>query len=345
MTVAIGMVGLGWMGHRLTRCIDRIETFKSVAGADPAAEARARARSDFEFPTVETPEKLISQFGSDLDAVVISTPHQSHSEHALQAVSAELDVLVEKPLATTASDAVDVVSAAHEADVTLRVGYHRRFHPAFKSMRERIRSGELGAPRIVSWGIGQNWRQRNQGTWRLDPALGGWGGQLDDTGSHVLECLFWILDASPVRVSAIGDEADESVLVNTSITATFRGGAGEFPVSITISGESTGNSPDEFASIWGGDGRIRFLSDPELDGGDRLQIVRTDGKYEMLEFTKEVDHRTLTRKKLESFAAAVESNVSSVPTDEILTLAATREAVRRACKTSSSVVVRDLVPE
>ena len=76
-----------------------------------------------------------------VDAVVLATPHSLHSEQVIAAAQAKKHVFCEKPFALTKADAEAAVSATRHAQVTLGLGYNRRFHPEMVKLRSRIRGG------------------------------------------------------------------------------------------------------------------------------------------------------------------------------------------------------------
>ncbi|PYJ78541.1 MAG: gfo/Idh/MocA family oxidoreductase [Verrucomicrobia bacterium] len=81
---------------------------------------------------------------SNVQAVVLCTPHSMHTRQVVAAAQAGKHVFCEKPFALTKSDAERAVEASRKAGVTLGLGYNRRFHPEMTKLRDRIRSGGLG---------------------------------------------------------------------------------------------------------------------------------------------------------------------------------------------------------
>jgi predicted dehydrogenase len=81
---------------------------------------------------------------SNVQAVVLCTPHSMHSQQVIAAAQAGRHVFCEKPFALTKSDAERAVEATKKAGVALGLGYNRRFHPEMTKLRDRIRSGGLG---------------------------------------------------------------------------------------------------------------------------------------------------------------------------------------------------------
>jgi predicted dehydrogenase len=138
------IVGLGWWGKTLVESIQgKSDTIRFTAGAtrtvSPEVEAFAK---DQEFQLADSLDTLLTD--SNLDAIVLATPHSVHASQVIAAAGAGKHVFCEKPFALTRDDAASAVAAVEKAGVTLGLGYNRRFHPEMIKLRERIRSGELG---------------------------------------------------------------------------------------------------------------------------------------------------------------------------------------------------------
>jgi len=139
------IVGLGWWGKTLVESVQGAsDTIRFVAAnsrtISPEVKAFAETHKLFLAPTFDA---LLSD--PKIGAVVLATPHSLHTEQVIAASQAGKHVFCEKPFALKKSDAEAAVSATRKAGVTLGLGYNRRFHPEMTKLRERIRSGELGA--------------------------------------------------------------------------------------------------------------------------------------------------------------------------------------------------------
>jgi predicted dehydrogenase len=130
----------------------------------------------------------------EVDAVYVATPPDSHREYVVRVAQAGKPVYVEKPMARTALECEDMISACDEAGVGLFVAYYRRAMPRFVTVKELLDSGRIGQLRSVSI---RNERaaqvdEGGSGGWRVDPEISG-GGHFVDLGSHILDLLDWLL--------------------------------------------------------------------------------------------------------------------------------------------------------
>ncbi len=76
--------------------------------------------------------------------VILATPNPLHTEGALTCISANVPVLIEKPITTDLNEAMRIVETAEAAGVPVLVGHHRRHLPVVMAARERIEAGALG---------------------------------------------------------------------------------------------------------------------------------------------------------------------------------------------------------
>jgi predicted dehydrogenase len=146
--IRVGVIGCGYWGPNLVRTFLEIPDATVVAVAD-------RDPTRLEFVQIRHPH--IQHFLSDhaqmfdlgLDAVVVSTPPETHHAIASECLKQGLDVLVEKPLATNSRDALELIDLAEATDQILLVGHIGVYNPAVRALKEMIDAGDLGEIRYV----------------------------------------------------------------------------------------------------------------------------------------------------------------------------------------------------
>jgi len=180
---------------------------------------KARALAD-QFGVKDALDDIEDLLGySALDAVVIASPNHLHESHILAALSANLHILVEKPLAMTAASVQRIVRAAEKRDRVLMVGMNHRYRPDVQIVRSFVQSGELGRVESVrgSWHVFRP--SRNQLGWRQRRDQAG-GGAMLDLGLAILDLGLWLGGTpAPVRVSACLDAAGKERAVEQSGSA------------------------------------------------------------------------------------------------------------------------------
>jgi predicted dehydrogenase len=154
-----------------------------------------------------------------LDAVVICSPTHLHESHVLAALSANLHVLVEKPLAMSATSAQRIIRLVEKYNRVLMVGMNHRYRPDVQIVRSFVQSGELGTIESVrgSWHVFRP--GRTQLGWRQRRDQSG-GGAMLDLGLSILDLGLWLGGSSvPSRVSASLDPAGRDRSVEQSGSA------------------------------------------------------------------------------------------------------------------------------
>jgi predicted dehydrogenase len=225
--VRLGLIGCG--SHVRNR-LPELEGVVAVSDPD------ARARSTIVEGAAAFADHREMLDAIELDGVVVSSPHGLHFEHVRDALAVGCHVLVYKPMVTTSSDARDVVRLARGNGRVVSLAIEGMFTAEFRHVRALLEAGELGDVRLASGFVAQNWLENVAGTWRTDPVLGG-GGNLIDSGYHMLAALLHLSGQHVEEVFAQLDRRDQQVDVETVATLRFDGGA---LGSVAVSGDAHG---------------------------------------------------------------------------------------------------------
>jgi predicted dehydrogenase len=169
------------------------------AARDLAAKLNAKTFASYE-------EVLAS---SEVEAVLLSTPHDLHCEQTLAAAAAHKHVLVEKPLATTIADAEKMIAACKAAGVGLAVNYSFRYLPKIQKARQLVAEGALGditgiqviAHQFKDLGYWMGARSTSPDDWRSLKRRSG-GGFLIMNVCHTIDYLYFITGLKGTRVYA-----------------------------------------------------------------------------------------------------------------------------------------------
>ena len=134
------------------------------------------------------------------DGVVICCENTRHREFVELAAAAGVNVLCEKPLATTVEDARAIIDACERAGVTLMTAFPMRFSAPAREVKQIVDGGTLGTIYgISSTNNGQC--PYSERAWFVDKALSG-GGAMSDHIVHLADLLRWYLDSEVVEVYA-----------------------------------------------------------------------------------------------------------------------------------------------
>ncbi|HTL52434.1 MAG TPA: Gfo/Idh/MocA family oxidoreductase [Planctomycetota bacterium] len=158
----------------------------------------------------------------ELDAVMISTPHNQHFAQAKMALEKGLHVLVEKPLVIESKHAKALLALAKKKKKILHVSYQRHHTAVYRHLRALVASGTIGKIQSFTGYVTQNWIRA--GGWRKDPVQSG-GGMFMDTGSHLVASTMFLTGLEPLSVTAVVDNCGEPVDINAVVAIRCKGGA------------------------------------------------------------------------------------------------------------------------
>ena len=181
---------------RFEDVLDRIE-ITAVVDAD---HERAQGVSELlnGVPVAETNYRNIYDL---VDAVLVVVPHHLHHAVSMDCLRAGKHVLVEKPMALTESECVEMIVESKKQDRVLMVAYCMRFHPLVVKMKELLDSKAYGEVFQLSiWT--EQLTERDAGHWSRSAATLG-GGQFFSHGCHYIDLLLWML-GRPVRGNHYG---------------------------------------------------------------------------------------------------------------------------------------------
>ena len=177
--IGVGLIGYGLGGRAFHAPFIRTTaglSLQAVVSRDPA-KVHADLPDTLVVPSVDA---LLAEPGIGL--VVVSSPDALHAEHALAALRAGKHVLIDKPFATTLTDARNVASEAEARGLLLTIFHNRRWDADFLTLRRLLREGTLGD--IVQFESHfDRWRPAPAATWKESREGGSW----QDLGPHLVD--------------------------------------------------------------------------------------------------------------------------------------------------------------
>ncbi|MXZ14153.1 MAG: inositol 2-dehydrogenase [Acidimicrobiales bacterium] len=147
MTAGIGLIGCGRIGQLHARHLAGIEGLRLAAVCDAVPTASASLAAELDVPVADDPSALMAR--SDVDAVAICSPTESHVDLVVAAAEAGLPAFCEKPISLDLAEAERAVSAVVAAGTAVQLGFNRRFDPSHRAVATAARDGELGELHIV----------------------------------------------------------------------------------------------------------------------------------------------------------------------------------------------------
>jgi predicted dehydrogenase len=209
--IRVGVVGYGYWGPNLARNVAERPELELAALCEP--DARRAAAFSAKHPGVPVVGDLTTLLSTgEVEAVLVATPPRTHHALVRQALEAGRHVLVEKPLATTAADAHDLVRLAEREDLVLMPGHTFVYSPAVNTVRRLIHDGTVGDVYFITSS------RMNLGKYQAD-------GVVCDLAPHDLSILLYWLEEPVTQVSASARSVFQAGVPETAfLTLTFESG-------------------------------------------------------------------------------------------------------------------------
>lgn len=186
----IAVVGLGYWGPNVLRNLQELESAEVSYVCDLERESLDQALR--RYPTLTATvdfDRVLRDHA--VEAVALCTPVGTHHELAARALAAGKHVFVEKPLASSSSDGLELIEAATAADLVLMPGHTFLYSPPVTLSRDLIKSGQLGDIYFITTS------RVNLGLHQSDVSV------VWDLAPHDFSILRYWLGEVPERVSAV----------------------------------------------------------------------------------------------------------------------------------------------
>ncbi len=131
----------------------------------------------------------------EIDAVYIATPPDTHKKYALKVAKAGKPCCIEKPMAPTYADSLEIYETFKKKQLPLFIAYYRRTLPRFEQVRQWLLTGEIGVVRHIRWHLAKPASDIDKSgvfNWRTDATIAP-GGYFDDLASHGLDLFVHLL--------------------------------------------------------------------------------------------------------------------------------------------------------
>ena len=149
---------------------------------------------------IDTITSIDNVDNKDYDCAIICTPDKLHAHFSILLAKKGLHILVVKPMATTTTEARDMINAVNTAKVIGRVEYHKRYDESNICLRNIIRNDELGILQsaYIEYSQRKSIPQESFKSWCTDTNI------FQYLGTHYVDLIYWCTDYKPVTVMAYG---------------------------------------------------------------------------------------------------------------------------------------------
>ncbi len=210
------IIGYGNIGKRHAHLIQQNAdaALAAVCDIDPMAREAATLLATEVYDDISL---LLQQPG--IDVVCVCTPNYLHAEHSVLALNASLNVLCEKPMCMTTTEADQMIAAAKSNEKQIMVVKQNRYNPAVMWVKNLLEEDKLGPVHTVSvrgyWN--RNKKYYEQSSWRGD--LHKDGGCIYTQFSHFVDILYYLLGDVEVLYGETAN--DMHPYINTEDSGTF----------------------------------------------------------------------------------------------------------------------------
>jgi protoporphyrinogen oxidase/predicted dehydrogenase len=188
--IRVAVVGLGYWGPNLVRNLAESPAFEITHLCDLRPEALEPVQSRHPGVRCTTRFEEILR-DATVDALAIATPVSTHYPLAMSALQAGKHTFVEKPLAGSSGEVLELIGLAKQNDLVLMPGHTFLYSPSVTTIKSLIDSGELGEIYFISSS------RVNLGLHQRDASV------VWDLGPHDFSILRYWLGAGPAEVSAL----------------------------------------------------------------------------------------------------------------------------------------------
>ncbi|MCB1884481.1 MAG: Gfo/Idh/MocA family oxidoreductase [Geminicoccaceae bacterium] len=229
--VRYGVVGGGWIAQAAfmpgVAQTDN-STMTALVSGDPEKRDKLAERYGLRAYDYDGYEAMLDS--GEVDAIYLALPNNMHRDYAVAALTKGVHVLLEKPMATSVTDAEAIRAAAKETGAALMIAYRLHFEPATVAALEAVRSGKIGEPLFFTSAFAQHVAASNHRA-----KMGYWAGPVPDMGTYPLNAARNLFGAEPVAVYAAGVKSpgeDYGFDDTVAVTLVFpKGQTAQFTVS------------------------------------------------------------------------------------------------------------------
>ena len=291
------LIGTGGIAQTYAQAFQASNCCKLVAVADVRRESADAFAEPFGAKAFADYKTLAEN--SAIDAVIISTPPNSHPEIAMYFMRRGVNVLCEKPLCLSVMEAKEMIACAEKSNVKFTMATKFRYVEDVIKAKSMIASGVLGD--IVQFENAFTARVDMSKRWNSDSEISG-GGVLMDNGTHSVDIIRYFLGAI-AEVLAVETGATQNLTVDENVKLLAKT-ADNVTASVDLTWGINKELPN-FISIYGTNGTLHI--------GWQASKYKLNSNPDWTTFGKGYDKVQAFRSKIENFAGAIRG------TEELLT--------------------------
>ena len=313
--IKTAVIGVGSMGRHHARVYDEISNLVGVV--DPNEILGSSVAKEYGVPWFEDYSSIIS----DVDAVSIAVPTNLHLSVALELMNANVNVLIEKPLAGNVKDAQKIINSSEKNNVILAVGHIERHNGVIRESKSKIQNGDWNQPLILSARRFSTFPQRINDV-----------GVTFDLSIHDVDIIRYLASDKVCKVFARGGKAKNSHHEDFIILQLqFENGAIGIcetnwltPIKVR---ELDLTTPEQFVNINYLDQIIKVSSFASSTDNSEVEVIRPKAeeplKLELIDFLESVENKKkplVTGPEALEAVRIVEAGLKSLKNSEVINI-------------------------
>jgi len=278
-----GKMGISFLGagnYATASLLPKLKSDKRVSLQGIATASGRTATSHVQqFGFQYSADGIQSLIGQDNHGLMITTRHDTHAEFVVQGLKANKHVYVEKPLAMSVAELLDIRDTYQQSEqASLMVGFNRRFAPSTQKLKAHFT--DVSGPKVIN--IRVNAGTIDSDHWIQDPEIG--GGRIIGEACHFIDLAACIAESPITRVSAFGASKpqvspilNDNLVINlefadgsvANLTYTSEGNKGQNKERVEVFSAGKSGVIDDFKSLllYEQNGALQKHNEPQQDKG------------------------------------------------------------------------------
>lgn len=248
--VVIGLIGMGaFMNGTIVPALKKIQgvRIKAICHTKGLPAKNKGLELGAEYVTTDY-KKLMND--SEINLIICATRHSAHAMIAKEALVANKNIYIEKPLGINKEEVREVGKVAAHSKGRLLIGFNRRFAPHIQEAKKEF--NHSATPKMILYRVNAGPLEKNH--WSYEKSE---GGRLIGEGCHFIDLMQYIIGHPPVRIwaSAVPQGGAVSHEENMTVTIEYKDGSTGV---ILYSALGNVRMPKEYIEIYA-DGKVMII--------------------------------------------------------------------------------------
>tara|TARA_Y100000590_G_scaffold467860_1_gene648304 strand:- start:2149 stop:3144 length:996 start_codon:yes stop_codon:yes gene_type:complete len=327
------VIGLGWWGKQIIKCLDESKKINITHAFDPQVEPDDEIFKKYNVnPELEFDGILKN---AEIEALILATPNQFHEHQVIAAANSGKQVFCEKPVALKYESILKMAEACKDNNIILGVGHERRWEPAMVRLKKMLDNNELGKILHMETNFSHDiFMKLDKNSWRLDPKYAPAGG-MTALGIHLTDFFVSFLGQAEklyAKTESIALEAPKKDTLSVNI---------RFKNKVTASLAVMISTPfyGRF-NVFGEKGWVEIREISNVDFDDPSEFIYCDNEGKRI--TKEYNVVNTVKMNFEEWADAIKGKCEyRIKIDEVISNVQILESIINSSENNQVIEIKD----